>query len=145
MTTKGGPFPGERFLAHRAISAAIGKAAKDNAPMQANDAILMAGAQIYTQNDCADCHGRLGDKDTGMGRRIYPHAPHLLPPSKGVTDDPVGMTHWVVQNGIRFSGMPSFQGKLSEDEMWQVSLLLRDADKLPPAVQAVLSAKNSAE
>ena len=62
----------------------------------------------------------------------------LLPPSKGVTDDAVGETHWVVKNGIRFSGMPSFGTKLSETELWQVSRLLHNADKLPQSVQDAL-------
>jgi thiosulfate dehydrogenase len=59
----------------------------------------------------------------------------LLPPGTGVTDDPVGATHWVVKNGIRFSAMTSFNQKLSDSEIWQVSLLLRNADKLPNSVQ----------
>jgi hypothetical protein len=34
--------------------------------------------------------------------------------------------------------MPAFDGKLTDTEIWQVSLLLRNADKLPPPVQEVL-------
>ncbi len=61
----------------------------------------------------------------------------LLP--KGVTDDEVGETHWVVKNGIRFSAMPSFESKLTDTQIWQVSLLLRNADKLPASLQALLT------
>ena len=36
-------------------------------------------------------------------------------------------------NGIRLTGMPAYAGLLSEAEMWNVSLLLANADKpLPP-------------
>ena len=35
--------------------------------------------------------------------------------------------------------MPGFGKSLSTDEMWQVSLLLANADKLPAAVSAVLA------
>ena len=45
---------------------------------------------------------------------------------------------WVVKNGIRFSAMPSFGSKLSDTEMWQVTLLLRNADKLSAPVQDAL-------
>ena len=38
-----------------------------------------------------------------MSKRFYPRPPQLLHPGEGVTDDPVGATHWVVKNGIRFS------------------------------------------
>ena len=52
----------------------------------------------------------------------------------GVTDDPPGETYWKVSNGIRLSGMPSFKDVLTDNQMWQVSVLLANADKpLPPA------------
>jgi mono/diheme cytochrome c family protein len=52
----------------------------------------------------------------------------------------VGDTYWVVANGIRLTGMPGFTGSLSRDQMWQVSLLLANADKLPPVVKRLLQA-----
>ena len=55
-----------------------------------------------------------------------------------MTDDPVGETFWVVKNGIRFSAMPSFGAKLSGSQIWQVTLLLRNADKLSAPVKAEL-------
>jgi len=55
-----------------------------------------------------------------------------------VTDDPQGATYWKVTNGIRFSGMPGFGKTLSGTERWQVTLLLKNADKLPPTVHAAL-------
>ena len=51
----------------------------------------------------------------------------------GVSDDPPGETYWKVANGIRLTGMPSYKGVLTDTQMWQVSLLLANADKpLPP-------------
>jgi thiosulfate dehydrogenase len=44
-----------------------------------------------------------------------------------------------VANGIRMTGMPSFQQSLSTTQMWQVSLLLANADKVPADVTGVLS------
>jgi mono/diheme cytochrome c family protein len=52
----------------------------------------------------------------------------------GVTDDPAGVTYWKVANGIRLTGMPGYSSSLSSDQMWQVSLLLANADKLPTNV-----------
>jgi mono/diheme cytochrome c family protein len=45
----------------------------------------------------------------------------------------VGETYWKVRNGIRLSGMPSFNSLLNETQMWQVSVLLAGADKPLPA------------
>ena len=69
---------------------------------------------------------------------MYPRPPQLLLPEQGVTDDPVGATFWVVKNGIRLTGMAAFSGSLTDPEMWQVSLLLLNADKLSTPVQEAL-------
>jgi thiosulfate dehydrogenase len=56
----------------------------------------------------------------------------------GVTDDPAGETYWKVANGIRLTGMPAYTHALNNTEMWQLSLLLANADKLPPPVLELL-------
>jgi thiosulfate dehydrogenase len=140
MSTAGGPLPMERYLAHTSLSASIGKSAQEQSPLPSDEANQLAGAHIYQQN-CGGCHGRLGQGPSGMSKRVYPHIPPLLPPGDGVTDDPVGETHWVIKNGIRFSAMPSFDGRLTENELWQITLLLRNADKLSAPVQEALRSK----
>jgi hypothetical protein len=60
----------------------------------------------------------------------------------GVSDDDAGETYWKIANGIRLSGMPAFSHTLSDTEMWQVSLLLKSADKeIPDPVIGILRAK----
>ena len=138
MTTKGGPLPFERSLAGKALAASIGRSSDEQSPLPADEANLLAGARVYQENGCVNCHGGLNQPATSIAKRVYPNVPSLLPPSEGVTDDPVGATRWVVKNGIRFSAMPSYEGKLTDTALWQVSLLLRHADKLPPSVQDAL-------
>jgi hypothetical protein len=70
---------------------------------------------------------------------MYPRPPQLLDPKHMVTDDPPGESYWKVANGIRMTGMPAFHDSLSTTQMWQVSLLLANADKLPPDVNVMLS------
>ena len=55
-----------------------------------------------------------------------------------MTDDSVGETYWKAANGIRLTGMPGFHKILSEDQLWQVSLLLKKADQLPGTVKTAL-------
>ena len=68
---------------------------------------------------------------------MYPDAPQLWQPHGagvvGVSDDPPGETYWKVKNGIRLTGMPSFDKVLNDTQMWQVTLLLANADKPLPA------------
>jgi len=57
-----------------------------------------------------------------------------------VTDDPAWETYWKAKNGIRLTGMPGFQKSLNDTQLWQVSVLLANADKISPAVKAALAA-----
>jgi mono/diheme cytochrome c family protein len=43
-----------------------------------------------------------------------------------------------VENGIRMTGMPGFKGKLTEPQIWQVSVLVKNADKISAVVKAAL-------
>jgi mono/diheme cytochrome c family protein len=57
-----------------------------------------------------------------------------------VSDDPAGETYWKVANGIRLTGMPAFKKTLTDTQMWQVTLLLKNADQqLPDPVTKILT------
>ncbi len=137
VATKGRPLPFEKLLAGKALHAALDREAGKPSPLPADESNFLAGAHVY-QAQCAVCHGHLGQPESAIAKGMFPHPPQLLPPKKGVTDDEVGETYWKVKNGIRLTGMPGYGGSLSDPEMWQVSLLLLHADKLPDSALAVL-------
>jgi mono/diheme cytochrome c family protein len=132
------PLPLERFLTSRALHVAVAGEADRPSPVPADEANLLAGARVYAR-DCALCHGMPGEpRDSPVAAGMFPRPPRLMPPDKGVTDDPVGETHWKVKNGIRLTGMPGFEGSLTDAELWQVSQLLLNAGALPEPVKAAL-------
>lgn len=137
VATKGNPLPLEKYLARKALHAAMDPEISKPSPLPANEANFLAGAKVY-QAQCAVCHGQLGEPETAIAKGMFPHPPQLMPPKKGVTDDPVGEIYWKVKNGIRLTGMPGYSETLSDSEMWQVSLLLLHADKVPASVQQAL-------
>ncbi len=137
VATKGPPLPLEKYLARKALHAAMDPEVSKPSPLPADEPNFLAGARVY-QAQCAVCHGRLGQPETTIAKGMFPHPPQLLPPKKGVTDDEVGETYWKVKNGIRLTGMPGYVGNLTDSEIWQVSLLLLHADKLPESAQQVL-------
>jgi thiosulfate dehydrogenase len=129
-------FPLEQYVAGAAVEARIHQVApkRDLANFSAAD--LMAGAQTYRRG--CGCHGLPGETSNGPEPKMYPPPPRLFTPDGSVTDDPVGVTYWKINHGIRMTGMPSFQGVLTDDQMWQVAALLARADKLPPDVMDAL-------
>ena len=135
------PLPFERIITHVPLSARIHGEMVKNPPIQADDNNFVAGAQIY-RDQCSACHG-FYDKHSAFGAHMFPSAPQLWQKHRngvvGVSDDPPGETEWKVENGIRLSGMPSYKRILSDTEIWQVSVLLANADKpLPPAAMDTL-------
>ncbi len=133
VATSAPPLPFERILAGSALHARIAKEKPSTSPIAADESAYLAGAQVY-RDDCAVCHGTPGAEQSAIAKGMFPKPPHLFR-GKGVTDDEAGETYWKVANGIRLTGMPGFKQSLSETQMWQVSLLLANADKLSDAVK----------
>jgi len=132
------PLPLEEFIARTALHARINREMPKGVPLAVNEATILAGAQVYKRY-CGGCHGMLGQPESPVAKGMSPHPPQLLEPDSMVTDDPPGESYWKVRNGIRLSGMPSFQASLSEEQMWQVSILLANADKVSDAVKQELT------
>jgi thiosulfate dehydrogenase len=138
VATTDSDMPFERFFAKKALSARIAKDMPKNVPIQANEANYLAGAELYKQH-CAVCHGLPLTPKTAIAAGMYP-VPPLLLQGKGVTDDPAGESYWKIFNGLRLTGMPGFSKSLSETQMWQLALLLANADKLPASAKTALVA-----
>jgi mono/diheme cytochrome c family protein len=77
---------------------------------------------------CIACHG-LDGQNTGV-----PFATHMSPPVPSLASAQVqhytdGQLKWVIDYGLRPTGMPGSKGILSDDEIWSIIRYLR---KLPP-------------
>lgn len=131
------PFPFEGIIAGGALHARISREAPKRDLPSFSAADILAGAQAYRRG-CGGCHGLPGQTETFPEPKMFPAPPKLFTPDGYVTDDPVGVTYWKIKNGIRMTGMPSFNGLLKEDQMWQIAALLASADKLPPDVLDIL-------
>ena len=124
----------EKWAARTSLHATVRREGTDKSPVAADETNLMAGADVY-KNNCAFCHGTPSDPTPGGSKGFIP-APTLFGRGDLVTDDPEGETYWRVLHGIKFTGMPSFKSTLNEKERWQVTLFLKNMDKLPPKVDA---------
>jgi thiosulfate dehydrogenase len=138
VATDAPPMPFEKFLANSAQHATLKKETTQTSPLPASEANLAAGALTYV-NHCAMCHGLSSGPVTPAAKGMFPYPPQLLRADETVTDDPPAETFWKAKNGIRLSGMPGFKATLYDDQLWQVSLMLANADKLPPSVQKLLA------
>ena len=129
-------MPFEARLAKKALHVRITKDMPKNVPIQPSEANYLAGAELYKQH-CAVCHGLPLTPKTAIANGMYPRPPVLLE-GKGVTDDEPGESYWKISNGYRLTGMPGFSKSLNQTQMWQLALLLANADKLPPSAKTAL-------
>ena len=149
------PMPFEARIAGMALQKRIQKEApvRDLSGMSTPD--LLAGAEIYKKN-CVMCHG-LPDQKPEIADNMFPPVPQEMKPpqGRGGQRGPQGGPtapraprpngdFWRVKNGIRLTGMPSFQNILSEDQMWQVVGLIANRRRLPPEVQDALKSEPAA-
>ena len=123
----------EKWAARTSLKATIKREATEEPSITADPANLLAGVKIYGSN-CSGCHGAPANPTPEFANGFYPRPP-LFGNGDDVTDDPVGHTYWFVKHGIKFTSMPSFNKMLSEKEMWQVSLLLKNQNNLPAQVK----------
>jgi mono/diheme cytochrome c family protein len=139
VATAAAPMPFEKMMARTALHARLVKEMPKTVPIEPTEANLVAGAALYNEH-CAVCHGLPGAEKTAIATGMFPRPPQLWK-GKGVTDDEPGETYWKVANGIRLTGMPGFIGTLKDDQLWQVSLLLANGDKLPETAKDALKPK----
>src|SRR6516165_4442198 len=93
-------------------------------PWKPTPDVLQEAREVFTAR-CAVCHGPDGSGQTIVGRNLYPKPPDLrLPPTQRLTD---GQIHYIIQNGVRLTGMPAWgspheeQGEIS----WKLVLFIR--------------------
>ena len=103
-------------------------------PVALTDENLIAGVDLYAQH-CAICHGTAKGEASAspVAQGEYPPPPQLA--TDGVEDDPEGVSFWKISHGIRWTGMPSWKGSLTERQIWTLALFLRHMDKLSPAAE----------
>ncbi|HEY5211755.1 MAG TPA: cytochrome c [Acidobacteriaceae bacterium] len=144
VATADKPFPFEAQIVKVPLKARIDRQ-MENPPFGISEDVYETGAMAY-KLQCAGCHGVPGES-VPFAKNMYPNAPQLWTKHPrgnvvGVSDDAPGETYWKIKNGIRLTGMPSFEHVLTTDQMWDVALLLKNADQqLPDPVMAMLKGK----
>lgn len=93
---------------------------------------VLAEARAHWADHCASCHANDGSGDTTIGRHLYPRAPDMREvPTQELSD---GELYYIIQNGVRLSGMPAWGQPVDDDEhSWGLVALIRHLSKLTPA------------
>jgi mono/diheme cytochrome c family protein len=104
----------ERFMARRVRGMAIRREARAlTNPTQASPEVIAEGRAHFADH-CALCHGNDGSGTTEIGAGLWPKPPDMrLAATQNLSD---GELFWIIQNGIRFSGMPAWGSEHGREE-----------------------------
>lgn len=120
------PGPVERAVARRLVGLSIPADAERQQNPFRNDATVWRSAVEHFQDHCAMCHGRDGRGKTEIGENMYPRVPDLAASTIQARSD--GALFHVIQNGIRWTGMPAWKREHAAEDTWKLVSFIR---KLP--------------
>lgn len=118
------PTPIEGWLARQARTAALPAGASLSVNPVPNTEAVLAEASAHWADHCASCHGNDGGGDTVLGQHMYPPAPDMRRPATQNLSD--GELFFIIQNGIRLTGMPAWGGSDRDaEDSWKLVRFIR--------------------
>ena len=124
------PSEAETGLARAIRSFAISGSERSRTnPVPRSEEAVRAGLEHFADH-CAVCHGNDGGGVTNFGRGMFPPSPDLrAEPTQRMTD---GELFYIIENGVRFTGMPAFATGTAEgeEESWKLVHFIRRLPRL---------------
>jgi len=130
FSTRDRPTAMERWAAQQARSMAMPADAKSKINPIPDTPEAIADGRAHWADHCFSCHANNGSGDTVMGKNMYPPAPDMrLPATQQLTD---GELFYIIQNGIRLTGMPGWGTGSAHDEedSWKLVHFIRHLPQL---------------
>jgi len=104
---------------------ASAKTAKNPFPSTAEN--LSDGREHFADH-CATCHANDGSGNTEIGQNLYPKPPDMrLTQTQTLTD---GEIFYIINNGVRLTGMPGWGESHGNDDTWKLVLFIRHLPQL---------------
>lgn len=118
------------WLTHETMIHSVRRHARSiDAPAQFSGGQVVAGFCKY-ETHCVACHGAAGVGRQQWVSGLEPAPPYLLDIHQQFSRREL---FWIVKNGIKMTGMPSWKNEMSDSEIWDVVAWLEASSKLPPA------------
>lgn len=140
LSAKAAPGRLEIFVARNARHLAIPSNARLTQNPLLDSPEVQREARLHFADHCAICHANDGSGDTPIGGGLYPKPPDLrLAPTQNLSD---GELFWIIENGVRFTGMPAFSndgdhanngGHADQLDSWKLVHFIRHLPRLTAA------------
>jgi mono/diheme cytochrome c family protein len=112
---------------HQSIQAHAAREAP--APPDLRDATRIDQGLVLYEQLCAACHGAPGRAPDALALGMTPPPANLIPAARSWT---AGEIFWTVSKGLKMTGMPAWEFRLDEDEIWAVTAFVKHMASLSP-------------
>ena len=102
--------------------------------------MIRRGAACF-HDKCAQCHGAPGVAPGDIGKSMQPLPGPLVDATQNFHPREL---YWITRHGIRLSGMPAWEFRLTDSEIWDVVAFLQRLPKLTPQAYAEMAGGPSA-
>ncbi|RYX92732.1 MAG: c-type cytochrome [Comamonadaceae bacterium] len=102
------------------------------APPLEDEAMIRRGAACF-HDKCVQCHGAPGVAQGEIGKSMQPLPGPLVDATQSFNAREL---YWITRHGIRLSGMPAWEFRLTDGEIWDVVAFLQRLPHLTPQAYA---------
>jgi mono/diheme cytochrome c family protein len=141
FSTRTPPTAVERVVMQGLHWLSVPRAARAAANPVAFSPEVWAQSRAHFADHCASCHANDGSGNTELGRGLFPRAPDMrLAQTQDKTD---GELYWIIENGIRLTGMPAWGAGGGDDvDTWKLVHFVRRLKELTPEQLKEMAALN---
>jgi mono/diheme cytochrome c family protein len=109
-------------------------------PETFSDELVAEGAGHYAES-CVYCHGAPGQDPTDWSRGMRPEPPHLTEAAAEWSAEEI---YWIVENGIKMSGMPAFGAHHGPEEIAGLAAFVSQLPRFSPEDYRALTSGGAA-
>jgi mono/diheme cytochrome c family protein len=130
LSARAVPGPLERVVASSVRSWAVPSEVRGRTnPVPRTDENVRKGLEHFADH-CATCHANDGSGNTTIGKNLFPPAPDMR--VAGTQDLTDGELFYIIEEGVRFTGMPAWSSgtPVGEELGWQLVHFIRRLPQL---------------
>jgi mono/diheme cytochrome c family protein len=125
VSARNEPGRAEAFIATRLRRIAIPRSARDMTNPVTQSREVLSQAMEHFADHCSFCHANDGSGNTPIGKGLFPKPPDMRRANtQNLTD---GEIYYIMQNGVRFTGMPGFgdADNPRDEDTWKLVHFIR--------------------
>jgi mono/diheme cytochrome c family protein len=117
------------WLTHETMIHSVRRHAREVTPPDRFTAAAVAAGFCAYETHCVACHGAPAVARQHWAGGMEPSPPYLLDVSQRFSSREL---FWIVDHGIKMTGMPAWRGTMSDAQLWDVVGFLEAMRDLPP-------------